>query len=179
MGQDQRDFDFTVKLFDNFFSQKRIQKRLNIIREEEITGWEIWWQIEFATYLSTKDESLSEWVREWEYPLDKRRGTSNKMYIDFVVRQKYAKKGRYIALELKQHLYIKNCIKNMLKDTDKVFSMRKSASDIRSFWNIGIYQEKTMEDEEIQEMIFEHINTNENFIQTKKIQNTNFYYTIF
>jgi hypothetical protein len=80
MGQSQRDFDFTVELFDNFFSQKRIQKRLSIIREKGITGWEIWWQIEFATYLSTKDESLSEWYREWEYPLDRRRSnTARKM----------------------------------------------------------------------------------------------------
>jgi hypothetical protein len=157
MGKEKRDFDFTVQLFDSFFSQKRIQKRLNIIEDKEITGWEVWWQIEFATYLSTKDESLSEWYREWEYPLDKRKtNTFTKMYIDFLIRQKGSKKDEYIALELKQNIFVKKCIKSMLEDTDKVFSMRKSASDIRSFWNIGIYREKNIEDKEIEKMILEH-----------------------
>lgn len=182
MGQVKRDFDFTVKLFDNFFSRKKIQKRLSIINEKEITGWEIWWQIEFATYLSTKDESLSEWYREWKYPIDKRISSQSEMSIDFLIRQKYAKKDNFIALELKQHIFAKRCIQNMLKDVDKVFSMRKSTSDIRSFWNIGIYKE-LMDggDEAMKSMILEYnnLNTEEEFIRINKIGDTGFYYLIF
>ena len=183
MGQEKRDFDFTVQLFNNFFSQKRIQKRLKVIEDEEITGWEIWWQVEFATYLSTKDETLSEWDREWEYPLDKRKNKkSTKMFIDFLIRQKRAKKDSYIALELKQHIYAKSCIRKMLEDVEKVFSMKESASNIRSFWNIGIYREKMVGgDESVVKMILEdsRISTDSNFIRTEKISNTGFYYTIF
>ena len=182
MGQTKRDFDFTVKLFDNFFSRKKIQKRLSIINEKEITGWEVWWQVEFATYLSTKDESVSEWYREWKYPIDNRVSSQSEMSIDFLIRQKGAKKDYFIALELKQHIFVKRCIQNMLKDVDKVFSMRKSASDIRSFWNIGVYKE-VMDggDEAIQNMILEYNNlsTSEEFIYINKIGNTGFYYLIF
>jgi len=173
MGQVKRDFNFTVKLFDNFFSRKKIQNRLSIINKHEITGWEIWWQVEFATYLSTKDKSVSEWYREWKYPIDKRRVSSkSEMYIDFLIRQKYSKKNHFIALELKQNICAKKCIKNMLNDVDKVFSMRKSASDIRSFWNIGVYKEAMNGgDEAIKNMILEYdnLNTNEELIQIKKI----------
>ncbi|SFV71359.1 hypothetical protein MNB_SV-13-849 [hydrothermal vent metagenome] len=182
MGQEKRDFDFTVELFDSFFSRKKIQKRLSIINEKEITGWEIWWQVEFATYLSTKDERVSEWYREWKYPLDKRVSSQSDMFIDFLIRQKYAKKNNFIALELKQHIYAKTCIRNMLEDTDKVFSMRKSASDIRSFWNIGIYKESMAGgDEAIKQMILEYHNldTQEEFIQINKIGDTGFYYLLF
>jgi hypothetical protein len=183
MGQQKRDFDFTVQLFNNFFSQDRIQKGLNVIKHADITGWEIWWQVEFATYLSTKDEMLSEWYREWEYPLDERKNKkSTKMFIDFLIRQKRAKKNSYIALELKQHIYAKSCIRKMLKDVEKVFSMKESASDIRSFWNVGIYREKMDGgDESVEKIILEdrRISTDSSFIRTEKISNTGFYYTIF
>ena len=45
MEHNTRDLDFVIKLFDGFFSQKRIQKRLNVIDNKHITGWEIWFQI--------------------------------------------------------------------------------------------------------------------------------------
>jgi len=179
MGRSKRDYDFTVQLFNGFFSQKRIQKRLNIIKDKGITGWEIWWQIEFAAYLSTKDKTVSEWYREWQYPMDKRKSLQNKMSIDFLIRQKGAKKDMFIALELKQHFYTKSCIRKMLKDTDKVFSICESTSDLRSFWNVGIHLEKNMTDREIEEAILNYIDTDESYIVTEKIGDTGFYYTIF
>ena len=70
----------------------------------------------------------------------------------------------------------------MLKDADKVFSMRKSASDIRSFWNVGIYKEvMNGGDEAIQQMILEYHNldTRKEFIEINKIGDTGFYCLIF
>ena len=104
------------------------------------------------------------------------------MFIDFRIRQKYAKKDNFIAIEFKQHIYAKTCIQNMLKDADKVFSMRKSASDIRSFWNVGIYKEvMNGGDEAIQQMILEYHNldTRKEFIEINKIGDTGFYCLIF
>ena len=141
MGQEKRDFDFTVKLFDNFFKKKKIQKKfkkfteLKNLHDIEITGWETWWQIEFSLYLFyllDKGDTVSWWEREWRYPIDKRVSSKRKseMSIDFLVRQKHAKVGQYIALELKQDIDAKICINGMLADIDKVYSMRQSASDI-------------------------------------------------
>ena len=182
MGQSKRDFEFTVKLFDNFFSRKKIQKRLKIINEKEITGWETWWQVEFATYLSTKDKTVSEWYREYKYPVDKRVSSQTEMAIDFLIRQKHAKKNSFIALELKQDIYATSCIRKMLKDADKVFSMRQSASDIRSFWNIGVYKEPMSVDGEAEKskiLEYVNLNTSDDFIKIQEIEDTGFYYIIF
>jgi hypothetical protein len=192
MGQEKRDFDFTVKLFDNFFKRKKIQKKfkkftkLKELHDIEITGWETWWQVEFALYLLNKDDTVSWWEREWRYPIDKRVSSKrkNEMSIDFLVRQKHAKVGQYIALELKQDINAKTCIKGMLEDIDKVYSMKQSASDIRSYWNIGIYKySKDKGDEKgmIKEMILGYagLSTSEEFIKIFQIGNTEFHYVIF
>ena len=179
----KNDFEFVVKLFENFFAQNRIQKQFQVISKCNITGWEIWLQIEFASFLEEIDVSISEWYREWEYPLDKRKTNKSKMFIDFLIRQKYAKKDSYIALELKQSLSMKTCITNMIKDVDKVISIRKSTSDIRSFWNIGIHKRISsnsyIDNKEIKEIIISKFNTDNNFIESKYIRNTDFAYTIF
>ena len=158
------------------------EKRLSIINKKEITGWEIWWQVEFATYLSTKDETISEWYREEKYRTDKRVSSQTEMAIDFLIRQKYAKKNSFIALELKQHIHAVSCIRNMLKDVDKVFSMRQSESDIRSFWNIGVYKEPMSNNGEAEKnkiLEYENLSTSEEFIKIQEIGDTGFYYIIF
>lgn len=179
----KNDFIFTLSLFEEFFSQKKIQNSLQTINKTNITGWEIWFQVEFATFLENKHNAISEWYREWEYPLDKRKSLKNKMFIDFLVRQKYAKKDSYIALELKQNISAKTCITNMIKDVNKVTAIRKSSSDIRSFWNIGIYKRISdnhyQDKEKIEKIILSKFNTEESFIESKYIKNTNFAYTIF
>lgn len=195
MGQEKRDFDFTVKLFDNFFKKKKIQKKFKKFTELkkshdiEITGWETWWQIEFSLYLFyllDKGDTISWWEREWRYPIDKRISSKRKgeMSIDFLVRQKHAKIGQYIALELKQDMDAKICIKGMLEDIDKVYSMRQSSSDIRSYWNIGIYKyskDNGDETEMIKKMILDYdgLSTFEDFIELSQIGKTEFYYVIF
>ena len=81
-----------------------------------------------------------------------------------------------------QHIYAISCIRNMLKDADKVFSMRKSESDIRSFWNIGIYKEPMSiegEDEKNKILEYENLITSEEFIEIHKIGDTGFYYIVF
>jgi len=179
----KNDFIFTLNLFEDFFSQQRIQKSFQTIHKTSITGWEIWFQIEFATFLENKNSSVSEWYREWEYPIDKRKSLKSKMFIDFLVRQKYAKKDAYIALELKQNISAKTCITNMIKDVNKVTSIRKSSSDIRSFWNIGIHKRISnnhfRDKEKIKEIVLEKFTTEDFFIESRYIKNTDFSYTIF
>jgi hypothetical protein len=174
----QKDFIFIVDLMEEFTKQKTIRDRLNIIEKEDITGWEIWWQIEFASFLSNHNKIIY-WKREFVLPVDKRTNwKKEKMAIDFLIKQKYSKKDKYIALELKQHKSMKQCITKMKIDIKKVNSIKKSYNILRSFWNIGMHKlekdekaDKNIND--VLDIVYKDCN------HTKHIKNTNFAFTIF
>ncbi|MCG9702691.1 hypothetical protein L1D19_21730 [Vibrio natriegens] len=133
------DFQFTLQLLQRFFKQPKIQHRLQLITEHDITGWEIWLQVELACFINDH-EDISEWYRECQYSVDKRLAkTRQHMAIDFAFRRKRTKKDRYIALEIKQNLNVTQCIHNMVKDIEKVWWMRSSEDDIRSMWCLGVH----------------------------------------
>ena len=50
-----RDFDHLSTLLHLFFTRQDIQQKLNIIDQHNISGWEIWMQIEFANLLASTD----------------------------------------------------------------------------------------------------------------------------
>jgi len=174
----QRDFEFIIDLMEEFTKQKMIRDRLNIIEKENVTGWEIWWQIEFSSFLSNHNK-ISYWDREFILPVDKRtKWKKEKMAIDFLIKQKYSKKDRYIALELKQHKSMKQCITKMIVDIDKINSIKKSYDILRSFWNIGIHKlennEKSNKNiDDIMHILYKDCN------YTQHIKKTNFAFTIF
>ena len=58
--QFESDFDFTCNLMGEFFSQRRVQRTLNLIEEYGLTGWEKWWQIELAIFVADHPE-IAEW----------------------------------------------------------------------------------------------------------------------
>ncbi|EFX28128.1 hypothetical protein EC5905_0134 [Escherichia coli 5905] len=43
-----RDFDHLSTLLHLFFEREDICQKLNIIDQNNITGWEVWFQVEFA-----------------------------------------------------------------------------------------------------------------------------------
>jgi hypothetical protein len=177
----KKDFELLNDILNEFVSQKSIQNRLNIIDECEITGWEIWFQIEFATFLNTH-AGISEWYREESYSLDKRKSKNkHKMKVDFLIRQKNTKKDKYIAIELKQHSNPFRCIDNMLKDIVKISTARESYTDFRSYWCIGIHprEDKKMLKAKILQTSEKKDICLYNYMEIKYIPNTNFAYTIF
>ncbi len=174
----QRDFEFIIELMDEFIKKRTIKDRLNIIEKEDITGWEIWWQIEFSAFLSNHNK-ISYWARECILPVDKRtKWKKEKMAIDFLIKQKYSKKDSYIALELKQHKSMKQCITKMMVDIDKITSVKKSYDILRSFWNIGIHK---LENDEKSEKIINEVTHRlyKDCNYTQHIKKTNFAFTIF
>ena len=177
----KNDFDFIVSLMDGFVKQTSIQQRLNTIEEHTITGWEIWFQIEFASYLS-KSFEVAEWYREEEFSIDKRKNKNeNKMAMDFLVRKKKFSKNTFIALELKQNSSIETCITNMFKDVKKVLNMKKSEDYLRSYWNIGIHpkeSKKIIKNKILRKEEKSSFSLSE-YIEIRFIPNTNFAYTIF
>jgi len=140
--QFEADFEFTWSVLTDFFKQKRIQRTLAAIEEAEVTGWEKWWQIELALYLSEHDE-VGNWNMEERFFTDLRRGTEkDSIAVDLSFRQKRCSKDAMIFLELKQDADWKRCIENMLRDAKKVFgahSRSHEGSAVRSFFVAGIY----------------------------------------
>jgi hypothetical protein len=145
MKEDQTadaDFEFTVELLAAFFSRKRIQNTLARIWDTGVTGWEKWWQIEFAMFLSEQEE-IAEWKMEEEFHTDLRMGTAKDfMAIDICFRRKQFASNHFVFLELKQDRDWKRCIGNMLTDAEK-FGMSKTRSlsgkQVRSFWLVGVH----------------------------------------
>lgn len=136
------DFDFTLTLLSDFFAQKRIRSTLAKIADAEVTGWEKWWQIELAMFMSEYDD-IAEWNIEEEFLTDRRQSTTKDFIaIDLCFRRKRHASDRLVFLELKQDLDWKRCISNMLRDAEKFYSGHtRSLSDaeVRSFFLAGVY----------------------------------------
>jgi hypothetical protein len=136
------DFDFTWDLLTEFFGQKRIQNALLAIHECGATGWEKWWQIELAIYVSAHDD-VGDWNMEERFFTDLRRNVQkDSIAVDLSFRRKRCAKDASIFLELKQDADWKCCIENMLRDATKVFSAQKRSHEgtaVRSFFVAGIY----------------------------------------
>ena len=135
----KRDFDFIATLVAEFFQQRHIKKRLELIESKPITGWEVWLQVEFSVFLEAQLE-VAYWEREFQYSIDRRKARHREyMAIDFVIRKKNATRGQYIALEIKQNSSVKSCIRGMMEDTHKVALVKGSHDDLRSMWTLGIH----------------------------------------
>jgi hypothetical protein len=138
----EADFDFTVGIVTAFFGQGRIRRSLAAIAETEVTGWEKWWQIEFAMFLSEHDE-VAEWDIEEEFLTDRRCAvTKDFVAADISFRRKKHALDRLIILELKQDFEWKRCIANMLSDAQKIHTVQSrslSGAAIRSFFVVGVY----------------------------------------
>lgn len=137
------DFDYVKSHINEFFGRKSFGKSLALIDDIGITGWEKWWQLEFAIWLSDHDQ-ISEWVMEEVFYTDLRKTTQkNSIAIDLGFRAKGCSKDEMIFLELKQNPVAEKCIANMLTDVEKVYSAQKYSVDnglmIRSFFVVGVY----------------------------------------
>jgi len=136
------DFHYLAELAEDFFRQRRVARSLSIIEEQEITGWEVWFQIEFANFLS-QHGSAPEWWREWPLEFDRRREKERTFCRpDFIIRKKGWRKESYAALEVKQHPEAAMCFSNMMKDIVKISKVKGSSLDLRTFWVLGIHRRK-------------------------------------
>lgn len=138
----RRDFDYLSSLLTEFFGKSHIQNGLTIIATQNITGWEIWLQVEFARFLA-HHESEPEWHRELPLQYDGRR-EKDKYYFkpDFLIRKKGWRLESYAALEMKQHPDAVACIGNMMNDLVKVSKMRQSQLDLRTYWALGVFRKE-------------------------------------
>lgn len=139
MRKPQADFEYMHTLLEDFFKGSNIRSALQVIAEQAITGWEVWFQVEFARFLA-EHGSEPVWEREYAVQYDWRK-EKHRYYFkpDFIIRKKHWALERYIALEIKQHSQLGNCLTNMVTDLAKVARIRKSELDVRSIWAVGIF----------------------------------------
>lgn len=138
----EADFQYVRERINEFFGRRAIGKSLALIDELGITGWEKWWQVEFATWLADHDR-IGEWVMEEVFNTDLRRNTKkSSIAIDIGFRMKGFSTKEMIFLELKQNNDMIKCIDNMLSDAEKVYTAQQYSTSglmIRNFFVVGIY----------------------------------------
>jgi len=124
------DLDKIADVLMKFFEDKRIVDALRKIEKFGVSGWEKWWQVELALFLSHADDLIAEWDMEHNFDTDKRtRLSQNRMALDIGFRMKGMAKDQWYFLELKQADDYKTCIDRMVKDAEKVFSARSKSFD--------------------------------------------------
>ena len=176
------DFKFVVEIIKSFFEQEDIKRRIQLIEDKSITGWEIWLQVEIAVYL--EDHKLvKDMFREYQYRVDRRK-TKEKSYmaIDFIFRKKGAARDKYIALEIKQNRSTSSCLRGMMVDINKISLVKNSEDDIRSMWSLGIHPLEDSDElkEKVNQYAFDFdIGLEENCFHTQKINQSNLAFTIF
>jgi len=176
------DFQFLKELVSDFFKQDHITIKLCEFDTYGISGWEIWLQVEFATFLyklKTERKIISHIEREVRYKFDKRKSPDkDTCCVDFMIQQKH--KQSSIPLEIKQNKNISDCIRYMLKDVDKYEKIRNSSLiSGRYLWCLGVYP--TPEDESHLHMVINKNklrDVNPNYVFSKTIEGTNFSFTL-
>lgn len=143
-----KDLEYISGLIHGFFKQSSTKQALAIIDEFNITGWEIWFQVEFARFISQHPSDV-EWWREFtlqaELPSESGR---DRIRPDFLIRKKGWALESYAILEAKVKNGFSECIKEMVGDLRKASGIRTNELILRSHWAIGIHSvgEKTQTD---------------------------------
>ena len=115
------DLDKIAEVLLNFFDNKRVIEALDKIHDFGVSGWEKWWQVELALYLSHADDTIAEWDMEHPFDTDKRtRLAQNRMALDIGFRLKRHSKDQWYFVELKRADNYRTCIDRMMNDADKV-----------------------------------------------------------
>ncbi|MEK6762975.1 MAG: hypothetical protein AABY96_09690 [Nitrospirota bacterium] len=173
-----------MSLLDAFFKQSQIQTVLAMIADKDISGWEKWWQIELALFLSEHDD-VAEWDMEEPFFTDLRHDTSqDSLAIDLCFRRKRHSTERLIFLELKQDQDWKRCVANMLSDAEKVYSAQSKSvfdAEIRNFFLAGIYispNESKAEIHDYIEKVTESRDVEWELMETRFIANTPYSFTL-
>ena len=182
------DFNYVRDRVNEFFARRTVGRALGLIAELGITGWEKWWQVEFAAWLADHDQ-IAEWVMEEVFFTDLRKKSSkDTIAIDLGFRMKGSSTKVMLFLELKQNEDVGRCIENMLTDADKVFTAQKYSQTnglmIRNFFVIGLYPTPEVGKRDIHDYIAERalkrdIHVDRAFIYTKFVPESPYSVTLF
>jgi hypothetical protein len=131
---------FVSSVVNDFFREPALRKKLIMIRDKELSGWEKWLQIELAIYLDNH-KSVMQSGREEKFEIDHRKSDRSHAYVDFVFRKKNASKDFLVAVELKQYNSFKTCLSKMLDDAGKLYKIKQQQS-LRECFLLGIHDKE-------------------------------------
>ena len=97
--------------------------------------------VELSIFLKNQ-KPQPEFYREEKIFYDKRK-EKTKLYMrpDFIISNPALGMGR-IILEIKQDPELKDCIRKMWADLEKISAARQSHAQMESFWLLGVYQRR-------------------------------------
>ncbi len=130
MGVWKDDREKIGKLLLDFFDAKRNRNTLESMQYFGISGWEKWWQTEFALYLAQDDKTIDDW--DMDHPFDVVSRTSSApehMAFDIGFRFRGQPSGEWYFAELRQDDYYRRCIDRMRNDAEKILAARTQSFD--------------------------------------------------
>ena len=137
------DIDYCNKIIRDFFSLKSVSRKFEFLGNNLITSYEKWLQIELSHFMD-KQYNLSYLILEDEFKVRKDSFTDKtKVRPDIGFRPKGWKKESLIYIELKQNLDYKKCLKEMIKDFEKVdasLKWSKNRNNIRYIYLCGVFK---------------------------------------
>ncbi|MEX2941381.1 hypothetical protein [Serratia fonticola] len=134
------DLKFIQSLVDDFLCDQVIRNRLTMIKGHDVNDWEKWLQVELEYYLRTTNK-VKNIKREVPYIVDRRRSKlRNKIYLDFTF-NKRINSTEVFMVELKRERKASTLLRNMWDDVVKIYTMRGSCDNCRTFWCIGFYSD--------------------------------------
>ncbi len=130
MGVWKDDREKIGALLLDFFGTKRNRNTLESMQYFGISGWEKWWQTEFALYLAQDEKQIDEWDMDHPFDVASRTGSAQeRMAFDIGFRFKDRPSDEWYFLELRQDDNYRRCIDRMRNDAEKIFAGRKQSFD--------------------------------------------------
>lgn len=134
------DFQYVKGLAEAFFTRSNIRRSLEVIADQGVTGWEVWWQVEFFRFLANHPETR-EWDGEWRFEYDYRREKDKgSLYPDFVLSKEGWRQETFTLVELKQDASYSSCIRRMVEDAVSVREnpeIRRVCSQLLGSWDVS------------------------------------------
>lgn len=125
MSEGEADLAKIRSIIFPFFKVRKIKESLNSIKNNKISGWEKWLQIELAMYLA-RSSDVAEWNMEYVFKVNKKFNAGRSfIYLDLGFRLKKHSKSEWFFVDIKQHDDYQKCIDGMTKDFQKVITARK------------------------------------------------------
>jgi hypothetical protein len=182
------DFSYVRDKVNEFFRRRTVQRAFGLIDARSISGWERWWQVEFAIWLSGHDD-VGDCFLEVVFNTDLRRNTEKDwIALDIGFRLKGFSRNELLFLELKQNSDWRRCIENMLLDVEKVYSAQKYSVNngfmIRNFFVLGAYPTRDTTKKEVHDYVQQranelNISIERGHLHTKFVQNSPYSVTMF
>ena len=175
------DFNYIEKIFTNFFHRQKIQSTLSFFDKHGITGWEKYFQLEFARHLEDYEDNPEWWIEsslEFDRRMEK---VKTLLRPDLLLRKKGWKSETYSIIEMKQKDNCSICVSEMVRDLNKVYKVKSSELEIRNIIAIGVHKrsDKSIIKKDIIKKLGQFDwDTDDMIIKIYHIPNTSYGYTL-